>query len=64
MIEPGTDQCIAPESLRMVPDEEEMRWAWNRFVTQEAVNGHFMHTREFLDYHGKRFTDHSLGLFP
>lgn len=39
---------------------EAARSDWNRFVGEESVNGHFMHTREFLDYHGERFTDHSL----
>ena len=34
---------------------------WDRFVLQESVNGNFLQTRNFLNYHKEgRFTDHSL----
>jgi hypothetical protein len=34
---------------------------WDRFVNEEAVNGTFLQTRNFLNYHPKgRFIDHSL----
>ena len=39
------------------------REKWEAFVGRQARNGHFMHSRRFLEYHGERFQDHSLLLF-
>lgn len=34
---------------------------WDRFVLKESINGTFLQTRKFLNYHPKdRFTDSSL----
>jgi hypothetical protein len=35
---------------------------WNKFV-QEAKNSTFLFDRDFMDYHGKRISDHSLLVF-
>lgn len=40
---------------------ENWKTAWDKFVLQESVNGTFLQTRNFLEYHPeKRFADHSL----
>lgn len=37
---------------------------WDRFVLKESINGTFLQTRKFLNYHPKdRFTDSSLVFF-
>lgn len=41
--------------------EEKYEQAWDRFVLKESVNGTFLQTRAFLNYHPKeRFTDASV----
>lgn len=42
--------------------KEEDRNSWNTLV-DSSFNGTFMHRREFLDYHGDRFEDHSLLIY-
>ncbi|HEX7761771.1 MAG TPA: GNAT family N-acetyltransferase [Caulobacteraceae bacterium] len=44
------------------PYGPEMRGLWNSF-NREAVNGHFLFDRDFMDYHSDRFTDASLIVF-
>lgn len=36
-----------------------MKKNWDDFI-ENAVNSHFMHYRDFMDYHSDRFSDHSL----
>lgn len=36
------------------------REKWDDFVMEHSLNGTFLHTRNFLEYHGERFTDASL----
>ncbi len=38
----------------------EAQSAWDGFVNESAWNGTFLHTRQFLSYHGDRFEDISL----
>lgn len=37
----------------------EFKEVWDSFVTN-SKNGTFLHQRDFIEYHGKRFNDHSL----
>lgn len=47
--------------LEVVRYEEKDEALWDRFVQGESVNGTFLQTRNFLNYHPKgRFQDHSL----
>ena len=48
--------------LRIVRYREDLRLDWNHAV-REARNGLFFFEREFLDYHGPRFSDCSLMLY-
>ena len=37
---------------------------WDQFIEKESLNGTFLQTRKFIDYHPiDRFTDHSLIIF-
>ncbi len=38
----------------------EMQGVWDGFVNESAWNGTFLHTRQFLSYHGDRFEDASV----
>lgn len=41
--------------------ESKYEKAWDRFVLEESINGTFLQTRNFLNYHpAGRFKDHSL----
>lgn len=46
--------------LRIVEFEDEYMEKWDKFVLNQSVNGTFLQTRNFLNYHGDRFTDASL----
>ena len=48
--------------LRLERYREDLRSEWNQTV-REARNGLFFFEREFLDYHGSRFLDHSLMVY-
>src|SRR5690554_214239 len=57
--------CIKPYSPALLSDWEQ--------VVQCAINGTFMHSRAFMEYHGERFKDaslviyndgHPVGIFP
>ena len=40
---------------------EELKDKWDRFVLTESMNGTFLQSRQFLEYHPQgRFVDHSL----
>ena len=44
----------------VVSYEDKYREAWDRFVLQESINGNFLQTRNFIEYHPpERFTDGS-----
>lgn len=46
--------------LEILPYNETLDKRWDRFVMQESVNGTFLQTRRFLNYHpSDRFTDAS-----
>ena len=48
-----------PYTIR--PYDESLSGKWDEFVMQHAMNGTFLHTRRFLNYHPEgRFTDASL----
>lgn len=47
--------------LQVIRYEDKYEALWDRFVTSESINGTFLQTRNFLNYHPKeRFLDHSL----
>lgn len=33
---------------------------WDNFIMKDSINGTFIHTRKFLNYHKDKFNDHSL----
>ena len=46
--------------LEILPYDKNLETRWDRFVTQEAMNGTFLQTRRFLNYHPEgRFQDAS-----
>ena len=48
-------------NLRVVPFQKERKERWDSFVMEESVNGTFIQTRNFYDYHPEgRFQDISL----
>ena len=48
-------------SYTIRPYDESLSGKWDEFVMQHAMNGTFLHTRRFLNYHPEgRFTDASL----
>ena len=50
-----------PENWTIRAFREEDASRWDRFVLKESINGTFLQTRNFLNYHPKeRFKDHSL----
>ena len=47
--------------LTIKPYDSNFETAWDNFVLKESVNGTFLHTRNFLNYHPEgRFEDCSL----
>ena len=48
--------------IRVVPFAPDFSDVWDQFVSS-SVNGTFLHTRKFLEYHGSRFLDASLMIF-
>jgi hypothetical protein len=51
---------VVTPALRIERYSTAQKQAWDDFVKNRAVNGHLMHLRDFLEYHGDRFADHSL----
>lgn len=45
-------------SIEKFNSENEERW--DNFIAKDSVNGTFLHSRKFLNYHEDRFVDHSL----
>lgn len=41
----------------------ELLKTWDQFVLEESLNGTFLHTKQFYEYHKDRFTDHSFMFF-
>ena len=51
-------------SYTIRPYEESLAAKWDAFVTSHAMNGTFLHTRRFLNYHPEgRFTDASVMVY-
>ena len=51
-------------SYTIRPYDESLSGKWDEFVMQHAMNGTFLHTRRFLNYHPEgRFTDASLLIY-
>jgi len=51
------------DNIALVKYEDKYEKAWDRFVLEESINGTFLQTRNFLNYHpAGRFEDHSLML--
>lgn len=48
--------------MRIERYESGKKHAWDAFVAA-AKNGHFMHQRDYMDYHADRFIDHSLMVY-
>lgn len=46
--------------LKILEYVEENRDKWDKFVMDKSVNGTFLQTRHFLEYHGSRYDDSSL----
>jgi hypothetical protein len=52
---------VKKHDYRVVPYDPSRAEEWDRFVTEEAVNGTIWHTRRFLSYHPPgRFPDRSI----
>lgn len=49
--------------LRIKGYSEELQEKWDNFVMEGSLNGTFLQTRNFLNYHGSRFKDASLILY-
>lgn len=49
------------DSIILIKYEEKYEKAWDKFVLEESINGTFLQTRNFLNYHPVgRFEDNSL----
>ena len=49
--------------LKIMNYHEAYKQKWDNFVMKQSVNGTFLQTKQFLDYHGDRFEDNSLILY-
>ncbi|AEF80822.1 GNAT family N-acetyltransferase [Leadbettera azotonutricia] len=50
--------------MELVTYDEKYESLWDGFIKEESVNGEFMHTRNFLNYHHKgKFTDCSFLIY-
>ncbi|MCM1184229.1 MAG: GNAT family N-acetyltransferase [Roseburia sp.] len=49
--------------LNVVRYEERYKEKWDDFVMKQSMNGTFLQTKNFLDYHGSRFKDASLIIY-
>lgn len=49
--------------LKIVEYQDEFKSKWDDFVMNHSVNGTFLQTKRFLDYHGERFADASLVIY-
>lgn len=49
--------------LEVVKYENHFRDKWDDFVMRQSMNGTFLQTRNFLEYHGDRFKDASLLIY-
>lgn len=58
----GREMIIVPKDLALTRFGEAERRRWDDLVG-EARNAHFFFRRDYLDYHGDRFEDHSLMLW-
>ncbi len=47
--------------MNVFPYQNELKTLWDRFVSENSVNGTFLHSRRFLEYHGpEKFMDCSV----
>ncbi len=46
--------------IEVVRYDESYRDKWDKFVLEKTMNGTFLQSRKFLEYHKDRFIDHSL----
>lgn len=49
--------------LKIMEYNDGLKEKWDSFVLKSAVNGTFLQTKNFLDYHGERFIDSSLIMY-
>lgn len=49
--------------LKIMEYNEEFKQKWDSFVMRQSVNGTFLQSKQFLDYHGDRFEDASLIIY-
>ena len=49
--------------MKIEPYSTELKPLWDQHVSA-ARNGHFMHLRDYMDYHSDRFIDYSWILEP
>lgn len=57
----GGDEYMT--ELRVVPYDGRSKEKWDDFVLNHSVNGTFLQTKNFLDYHGDRFVDASVIIY-
>lgn len=49
--------------LKIIEYQDDLKCKWDNFVMKASVNGTFLQTKQFLDYHGERFRDASLIIY-
>lgn len=49
--------------LKIMEYDSRHKEKWDRFVMEKSMNGTFLQTKNFLDYHGERFRDASLIIY-
>ncbi|MBQ6786593.1 MAG: GNAT family N-acetyltransferase [Lachnospiraceae bacterium] len=49
--------------LRIEKYSDDFKEKWDNFVINKSVNGTFLQSKQFLDYHGERFQDASLVIY-
>lgn len=55
---------MGDSSYKVIRFREEQEDLWDKFVNEKAINGTFLQTRRFLNYHPKgRFIDHSYMIY-
>ena len=54
-------QCSLTSSIKIaIFDSAKHSRDWDRFISDEAVNASFIHSRKYIGYHGEKFYDFSL----
>lgn len=56
----GTDYFLYRGNIMIVAYSDDKKNDWDELVLERSINGSFLQTRRFLEYHGNRFDDASL----